>query len=157
MFTFRDRPFVEARRAYRNLCKAHRDEIEDELDFRDSEYLIDHGEFAPDPEPNYNAANGEVQERLFVAVADAFGIDPHRLDDCLFELDQQQQRIDQPDCPYHERGLDCRNSEPRYRDADGEPSGDRGCGCDPTRLRLAVLDRLYLTRYKEVFHAHHHA
>jgi len=41
-------------------------------------------------------------------------------------------------CPYHERGLECRNSAPAGFDEAGEPYGDQGCGC--AQHKLAVTE-----------------
>jgi hypothetical protein len=57
-------------------------------------------------------------------------------------LDEDEADLAAPACPYHERGLDCRNSAPRGIDADGEPYGDRGCGCDKLALRGKKLRAL---------------
>lgn len=45
----------------------------------------------------------------------------------LLQIEESEDEIEP--CPYHERGLECRNSAPAGYDADGEPFGDQGCGC----------------------------
>jgi len=142
MYTYRDRPFVEARRVYLKLLRVNAQSIREEMEMMDADYRIDYGEFASMPDPTYQNAYGVLQERLLVAVADAFGIDPNRLDDCMFELEQDEARLLSPSCPFHERGLECRNSAPAGIDADGELYGDRGCGCNAESLRTSLKSRL---------------
>lgn len=79
--------FKEARRAYDKLLQKHREELMERDAFEDADRSIcpevwDEWRARSGPPEFINAA-GDIEQRLFLQVCDAYGLDPARFDDAL--------------------------------------------------------------------------
>jgi hypothetical protein len=123
-------------RAYRAALR-HRAEEQKEMEMIEAcDHQFDAGEWS-------DGAWSHVWEAYFMGIAtrvgQRFGLTgeqvqyaAHMAEEIETDCWQDSHRV----CPYHERGLDCRNSAPAGIDADGEPYGDQGCGCYRKEPRL---------------------
>lgn len=81
----RTRTYVEARRAFNRALHAHRAEIRAELDFG---FAIDEdfGERVYAPDPDFTVVCTPTERRLFLAVANAYGVNPYLLDTAILDI-----------------------------------------------------------------------
>jgi len=121
---------LAAVRAYRRLHAKHAQWFRDMEQAYEADRAFDCGEFGGGSGVADDVIDYEMS--LMLHVAPRFGMLPHVLDYALHlaaECEHDAMVDASFVCPYHERGLDCRNSAPAGIDADGEPYGDNGCGC----------------------------
>lgn len=75
-------PYKQARRAYARLLRNHSDERADRDAFEVAGAAFEPGMFA--------CADGALEERLLIEVADAYGLDPVIFDDVMYESVNQE-------------------------------------------------------------------